>query len=105
MTLKGVARGCFEFLAPCSINNFNKPACLFLWQFMASRRRRRSVAYLLIIRQKEEERLKAYLARFYKECMTTNDQEEKIMLAALLGGIWPRKPFMEELVRNAPSTL
>lgn len=37
--------------------------------------------------------------------MTTDDQDEKIMLAALLGGVWPRNPFMAELAQETPSTL
>lgn len=37
--------------------------------------------------------------------MTTNDQDEKITLAALLGGIWPKNPFMDELARKTPTTL
>lgn len=46
-----------------------------------------------------------YLARFYKEWLTTDDQDEKITLTAVLGGIWPRSPFMAELARKTPSTL
>lgn len=37
--------------------------------------------------------------------MTTDDQDEKITLATLLGGIWPWNPFMAELVRRTPTTL
>ncbi|XP_040994249.1 uncharacterized protein LOC121240778 [Juglans microcarpa x Juglans regia] len=37
--------------------------------------------------------------------MTTYDQDENIMLATLLGGVWPRSPFMEEIARKTPSTL
>lgn len=37
--------------------------------------------------------------------MIADDQDEKITLAALLGGIWPRSPFMAKLVRRTPKTL
>ncbi|KAG6692471.1 hypothetical protein I3842_10G115500 [Carya illinoinensis] len=72
---------------------------------MESRRCHSLAAYLLTIKQKEGESLKAYLSKFNKERLTTDDQDEKITLAALLGGIWPRSPFITELVRKTPSTL
>lgn len=34
-----------------------------------------------------------------------NDQDEKITLAALRGGIWPINPFMAELTKKTPTTL
>lgn len=37
--------------------------------------------------------------------MTTDDQDEKITLASLLRGIWPRNPFMVEIARRTPTTL
>ncbi|KAF5480170.1 hypothetical protein F2P56_000936 [Juglans regia] len=37
--------------------------------------------------------------------MIADDQDEKIMLAALLEGIWPRSPFMAELARKTIFTL
>lgn len=37
--------------------------------------------------------------------MTTDYQDEKITLAALLGGIWPRNPFMAEIALQTPTTL
>lgn len=37
--------------------------------------------------------------------MTMDDQDEKITLAALLGGIWPKNPFMAEISRRNPTTL
>lgn len=32
--------------------------------------------------------------------MKTDEQDEKITLAVLLGGIWPRNPFMTELTKK-----
>lgn len=72
------------------IDSFGELASLFLTQFMASRRRRRPKAYLLTIKQRENESLKAYLSRFNNKRMMTDDQEKKITLAALLGGVWPQ---------------
>lgn len=46
-----------------------------------------------------------YLTIFNKERLTTDDQDEKITLVTLLGGIWPKTPFMTELARKTPSTL
>ncbi|XP_018840683.1 uncharacterized protein LOC109006003 [Juglans regia] len=90
LTLKGLARVWFGSLTPRSIDSFGELACLFLTQFMASRRRRGPKASLFTIKQGEDESLKAYLSRFNKERMTMDDQNEKITMAALLGGVWPR---------------
>lgn len=67
---------------------------------MVSKRRRQLAAYFLTVKQQEKESLKAYLAMFNKECMTMNDQDENITLVALLGGIWPRNHFMENLPKR-----
>ncbi|XP_041017961.1 uncharacterized protein LOC121260184 [Juglans microcarpa x Juglans regia] len=89
LILKGSARVWFGSLAPKSVDSFGEPVRLFLTQFMSSRRRWCSAAYLLTIKQTENKSLKSYLTRFNKECMTTNDQDENITLAALLGDVWP----------------
>lgn len=36
--------------------------------------------------------------------MCIDDQDEKIKLEALLGGIWPQNAFMIELARKTPTT-
>lgn len=105
LTLKGATRAWFTSLAPNSIYSFEDLARLFIMQFMASRKRRHPEDYLLTIKQQEDESLKAYLARFNKERMSTDEQEEKIILAAFLGSIWPQHPFMAELARKTHTTL
>ncbi|XP_042988685.1 uncharacterized protein LOC122316215 [Carya illinoinensis] len=90
LTLKGAARGWFKSLPLGSIDGFQELACLFLAQFMASKKRKQPVAYLLTVKQRDNKSLKAYLSRFNKEQMTTDDQNEKIILATLLGGIWAK---------------
>lgn len=72
---------------------------------MASRKRRHLAAYLLRVKQQDGESLKSYLSQFNHKNMTTDDQDEKITLATLLGGIWPRNPFMAEIARRTPTTL
>ncbi|XP_040996195.1 uncharacterized protein LOC121242392 [Juglans microcarpa x Juglans regia] len=104
LTLKGSTRGWFGTLQPGSIQSFDKLGQQFLTQFMASRRHRRPATYILTIKQRRDESLKAYLANFNKEKMAADDQDEKIMLVALLGGVWPSSPFMAELARKIPST-
>ncbi|XP_042972962.1 uncharacterized protein LOC122304763 [Carya illinoinensis] len=105
LTLRGTTLGWFEALQPGSIDSFDELGRQLLTQFMVSRKCKRPVAYLLTVKQREEESLKVYVTCLNKESMTTNDQDEKIMLAALLGGIWPRSSFMAELARKTPSTL
>ncbi|XP_041027035.1 uncharacterized protein LOC121267253 [Juglans microcarpa x Juglans regia] len=105
ITLKGAARSWFASLRPGTVDSFNELAHLFLTYFMASRTRRRPAAYLLTVKQRDDENLKSYLCRFNKERMTTDDQDEKITLAALLGGVWPRNLFMKEIARKTPTSL
>lgn len=40
------------------------------------------------------------MARFNKENLTVDDQEERIVLAALRGGIWLQISFMTELAQK-----
>lgn len=89
LTLRRSTRVWFGSLMPESIDSFEELAHLFLTQFMASRRSRCPVAYLLTIKHGEDEGLKTYLSRFNKECITTDNLDEKITLVALLGGVWP----------------
>ncbi|XP_042939467.1 uncharacterized protein LOC122274497 [Carya illinoinensis] len=105
LTLKWTITGWFGTLKPKSIDNFEELAKQFLTQFMPSRRQRCPAAYVLTVKQKEDENLKTHLALFNKERLTTNEQDEKITLAALLEGVWLCSPFMEELARRTSSTL
>ncbi|XP_040994330.1 uncharacterized protein LOC121240871 [Juglans microcarpa x Juglans regia] len=105
LILKGTMQAWFASLAPKSFYSFEDLAGLFITQLMASRRRRHLTAYLLTIEQQEDKSLKAYLVRFNKERMTTDDQDEKITLATLLSHVGPQNPFMAELARKTPATL
>ncbi|XP_041026942.1 uncharacterized protein LOC121267140 [Juglans microcarpa x Juglans regia] len=105
LALKGVARTWFGSLSSGSIGSFEEHACLFMVQFLASRKRRHQATYLLTVKQQDDEGLKSYLSRFNRECMTIDNQDEKITLVALLGGIWPLNPFMSVIARKTPTTL
>lgn len=72
---------------------------------MANWKMRCHATYLLAVKQWDDESLKSYFTRFNREHMTTNDQDEKITLAALLGGIWPLNLFMIEIAQRTPTTL
>lgn len=102
LTLKGLVRVWFGSLELKYIDSFKELACLFLMQFMESRRMRHPVVYLLTIKKREDKSLKTYLSRFNKERMTMNDQEKKITLTMLLGGVWPG---LAKLARRTPTIL
>lgn len=61
--------------------------------------------YLLTVKHHKEESLKAYLAYFKTERLTTHDQEETINLATFLGGIWLENPILKWLAQKTTSTL
>lgn len=72
---------------------------------MANRKCLQQATYLLSIKQQKEERLKNYLTHFNREWLTVEDQDEKITVAALLGGIWTESLFIVELAKKMPLTL
>lgn len=55
--------------------------------------------------QRKDESLKAYLTRFNKKCMITEDKDEKTTLVVLLGGVWLQSAFMAKLAKRTPMTL
>ncbi|RRT70014.1 hypothetical protein B296_00026758 [Ensete ventricosum] len=67
MTLRGIARGWYNWLPPSSIHFFNQLAREFEGNFLSSARPKPTTASLLGMRQKEEENLGQYLARFIDE--------------------------------------
>ncbi|XP_040994292.1 uncharacterized protein LOC121240834 [Juglans microcarpa x Juglans regia] len=105
LTLKGAARSWFRGLSSGMIGSFEELVRLFMMQFLASRKRRCPAAYHLMVKQRDDKNLKSYLSRFNQKHMTMDDQDKKIMLTALLGGIWPLNPFMYEIARKTPTTL
>ncbi|XP_042962533.1 uncharacterized protein LOC122296802 [Carya illinoinensis] len=105
LSLKVTTRGWFGTLKQRSINSFKQLAKQLLMQFMPNRRHRRPTVYLLTVKQKKDKNLKAYLTHFNKEMLTIDDQDKKITLATLLGGIWLCSPFMVELSGKTPTNL
>lgn len=49
--------------------------------------------------------MKAYLDKFNNERLAVDNPDEEITMAALLGEIWLRSPFMTKLVRKTSMTL
>lgn len=45
------------------------------------------------------------MAQFSKEFLMTIDQDEKVTLVVLLGGVWLGNPFMPKLTRRKTNTL
>ena len=58
LTLKEAAQTWFGSLSLGTIDSFEELVCLFMTQFLASRKRRCSTAYLLIVNQRDGESLK-----------------------------------------------
>jgi hypothetical protein len=55
--------------------------------------------------QAESESLKYFKTHFNKEKLAVDDQDERIVLAGILGGILLQSSFMEELARKNSSSL
>jgi hypothetical protein len=52
---------------------------------------------LLTLKQGEIESLKDFMTHFNQEKLLVDDQDERVIRAALLNGIWQRSSFMEDL--------
>jgi len=49
--------------------------------------------------------LEHFIACFNREKLTVDDPDERVVLPALLGEIWPHSPFMAKLARRTPTTI
>ena len=100
MTLKGVVNDWFTGLPPKSVGTFKELGCLFLAQFLATRKRKKSVTCLLTLLQGKEETLKDFMFHFNKEKLEVDSPNDKTMLNALMQGIRAEGPLMAKLARN-----
>jgi hypothetical protein len=95
-----LAKDWFTGLPLKSVGTFKELGCLFLAQFLATRKRKKIVTCLLILRQRNEETLKNFMLRFNKEKLEVDSPDDKTMLNALMQGIRAEGPLMAELGRN-----
>lgn len=58
----------------------------------------------MTFKQRENESFKDFMTRLNKK-LTIDDQDGRIVLDALLRGIWPQSSFMVELARKTLSSL
>jgi hypothetical protein len=100
LTLKGMVKDWFTRLPPKSVGTFKEVGCLFLAQFLATRKRKKSVTYLLTLRQGNEETLKGFMLPFNNEKLEVDSPDDKTMLNALMQGIRVEGPLMAELARS-----
>ena len=100
LTLTGVAKDWFTELPPKSVGTFKELGCLFLAQFLATRKRKKSVTCLLTLRQGNEESLKDFMLHFNKEKLEVDNPDDKTMLNVLMQGIRAEGPLMAELARS-----
>jgi hypothetical protein len=84
LTLKGVANDWFTGLPPKSVGTFKELGCLFLTQFLATRKRKKSVTCLLTLCQGKEETLKDFMLHFNKEKLEVDSPDDKTMLNTLM---------------------
>ncbi|XP_059461825.1 uncharacterized protein LOC132190804 [Corylus avellana] len=101
LTLEGVAQDWFARLLAKSINSFKELGCLFLSQFLATKKRRKHSACLLSLRQGKEESLKDFMHRFNKEKLLVDNPGDQTVLSALWHGVRPNGPLMAEVSKNS----
>ncbi|XP_059451047.1 uncharacterized protein LOC132181835 [Corylus avellana] len=86
LTLVGVAKEWFARLPLKFVDNFKSLGCLFLCQFLATRKRKKNPTYLLSLIQGKDESLKDFTLRFNKEKLTVKNPSEQMILNALMHG-------------------
>ncbi|XP_059449444.1 uncharacterized protein LOC132180584 [Corylus avellana] len=101
LTLAGVAKEWFARLPVKSVDNFKSLGCLFLSQFLATRKRKKNSAYLLSLIQGNDESLKDFMLRFNKEKLAVEGSSEQTILNALMHGVRAKGPLMAELAKKS----
>ncbi|XP_059669488.1 uncharacterized protein LOC132314673 [Cornus florida] len=86
-TLKRSARVWFNKLKPGTIETFEELSKRFMGYFIASQKHRRLVTYLLIVKQQKGESLRDYIGRFNTEMLQVEEADDKVALAAFIGGL------------------
>ena len=95
-----MAKDWFTELPLKLVNSFKELGCLFLAQFLATRKRNKNVTRLLTLRQGKEESLKDFMLRFNKEKLEVDSPYEKTMLNALMQGIRADGPLMVDIAKS-----
>ncbi|XP_059627212.1 uncharacterized protein LOC132270005 [Cornus florida] len=86
-TLKGSARVWFNKLKPGTIETFEELSKGFMGHFIAGQRHRRPTTHLLIVKQQKGESLRDYISRFNTEILQVEEADDKVALAAFIGGL------------------
>ncbi|XP_023872387.1 uncharacterized protein LOC111984997 [Quercus suber] len=103
-TLKGPTRIWFSQLIPNSINTFKELSIQFTSHFIGGHKYKKSTACLMSIKQREDETLRSYIAYFNKEALSTDEADDKILVAAFTNGLWKGK-FLFSLYKNDLKTM
>jgi hypothetical protein len=100
LTLKGMAKDWFTGLPLKSVGTFKELGCLFLTQFLATRKRKKNATCMLTMCQGNEESLKDFMLRFNKEKFEVDSPDDKTMLNTLMQGVWAEGPLMVKVGRR-----
>ena len=113
-TLKGSARQLFAKLAPSSIASLAELSRSLVSHFIGGHRHQKLVTHLVSIKQDKDESLMSYLTHFNEEVLQVKEPDDKVTMAAFLGGlrlsrflfsVMTRPPrSMLELLAKAQST-
>lgn len=83
------------------MDDFSTLGCLFLSQFLATRKRKKNPAYMLSLVQGKDESLKGYMLKFNREKLTVESPNEQIVLLALMNGVRAEGPLMAEIAKKS----
>ncbi|XP_059434412.1 uncharacterized protein LOC132167447 [Corylus avellana] len=101
LTLEGVAKDWFARLPAKSVDNFKELRCLFLSQFLATRKTKKHSACLLSLHQGIEESLNDFMLRFNKEKLLVENQGDQTILSALWHGVRLNGPLMAKVSKSS----
>ncbi|XP_059639766.1 uncharacterized protein LOC132282162 [Cornus florida] len=104
ITLKGSTRVWFNKLKPGIIETFEELSKGFVGHFIAGQRHRRPATHLLTVKQQKGESLRDYISRFNTEMLQVEEADDKVALAALMGGLQTSR-FLFSLSEEPPTNM
>ncbi|XP_030931195.1 uncharacterized protein LOC115957106 [Quercus lobata] len=104
ITLKDLVRIWSSKLTANSISSFKELSAQFASHFIGGHKYKKSTTCLMNIKQLEDETLRSCITRFNKKALSTDEADDKILVAAITNGLQMGK-FLFSLYKNDPKTM
>ena len=103
-TLKGPTRVWFSKIPSNSVSSFEELSKLFVNNFTGGQKHKCSSSSLLTIEQGENESLRSFITHFYREALTVDEVDDKLLLATFHNGV-NSDLFIHKLYEKEPQSM